>query len=99
MEVTATGLELLSTVTGNRTFSTGTFAVTAGANAIGLTSTSTITLDASADDALLANQPTGGTALAIATTKYVDDAVSASTDVYNELPSRDRWCCSSQCFK
>lgn len=40
----------------------------------------TITLNAAVDGALLAAQPTGGTALAIATTQYVDNAVAAKDD-------------------
>ena len=65
LEVSATGLELAGTVTGARTFSAG-----AG---------NKITLDADADLSVLTSQPTGGDALAISTTKYVDDQIAAGT--------------------
>jgi len=77
LEITATGVELLSTINGDRTFSSNTFTVNAATSA---------TLGAPADGALLTAQPTGVAALAIATTKYVDDAVSAVTEIYGELP-------------
>lgn len=112
LENSATGLELVANVTGNRTFSGGAFTLDTGANAIGLndvaqtgaisignasagtiqlsssaassfTSTVSITIDAPADNALLVNQPTGGTALAIATTQYVDSAIGGARE-YNK---------------
>jgi len=86
LETTATGLELVSNVVGNRTFSGGTFTVSAAGNAIALTSTSTIIADASANDVRLVNHPDGTVPLAVATTQYVDNAVAAGTEVYSELP-------------
>ena len=46
-----------------------------------------ITLSAAANEPVLTNQPDGSVSLAIATTQYVDDAVSAVTDVYSEMPT------------
>ena len=87
LEVSATGLELTQTVTGARTFTGGAFTVDSGAGVVNITSGGTLTLDATADNAVLTAQPTGGTALAVATTQYVDNAVGAVTNVYNELPT------------
>jgi len=54
-------------------------AITLSSNAASsFTSTVSMTIDAPVDNALLANQPTGGTALAIATTKYVNDSITSS---------------------
>lgn len=73
-EVSATGLELTSTVTGARTF-------TAGAG-------NDVVLDTDSNRALLTAQPDGAAALAIATTKYVDDKItSATTEVFGEAPT------------
>jgi len=112
LEVSATGLELVANVTGNRTFSAGTFTVDSAANAISIngvaqtgaitignssagalvlisnaassfTSTVSLLLDAPADTVTLANQPTGGTALAVATTQYVDNVEDNTTWVLN----------------
>jgi len=52
----------------------GTTGVILTASAAGV-----VVADAPVDNALLANQPTGGTALSIATTQYVDNAVTAGT--------------------
>ena len=88
LEVTATGLELASAVTGARSFSGGAFSVDSGSANVSIKSGGPLTLDATADNAVLSNQPTGGTDLAIATTKYVDDELAAlPTEVYNELPT------------
>ena len=72
LEVSATGLELASTVTGARTLSAG-----AG---------NSITLDTDANLSALTAQPDGTVDLAIATTKYVNDAVGGAS-VYNETPT------------
>jgi len=88
LEVTATGIELMASITGARSFSGGAFSVDSGAAVVSIKSGGTLTLDATADNAVLTNQPTGGTDLAISTTKYVDDQLAAlPTEVYNELPS------------
>lgn len=87
LEVTATGLELTTTVVGTRTFNGGQFDVDAGANTITLKTGSTFTLDATADSVVLTAQPTGTVPLAVSTTKYVDDAIGATTKVFNELPT------------
>lgn len=76
LEVTATGLELASNVTGDRTFSNDNFTVT---------STTTATLGAPVNGAVLTSQPDGTVDLAIASIKYVKDAVGGN-DVYSELP-------------
>ncbi len=88
LEVTATGLELVSAITGARSFSGGSFSVDSGSNPILLKSGGTLTLEATADNIVLNAQPTGGTDLAVSTTKYVDDQLAAlPTEVYNELPA------------
>jgi hypothetical protein len=47
-----------------------------------------VTLQTNAsNEAVLTQQPDGTVALAVATTQYVDNAVSAITKVYNELPT------------
>ena len=79
LEVTATGVELKSTISGDRTFSEditiqGTLTTTIGA-----------TLSGNANTVVLSTQPTGTVDLAVATTKYVDDNIYvALTEVYNE---------------
>lgn len=87
LELTATGLELASVVTGARTFN-GEFTVDSGANSVSLTSGGTLSLIATADNAVLGNQPTGTVDLAVATTKFVVDTVTSAlgTTVTNELP-------------
>jgi len=72
------GVELASTITGNRTFSGGTFNVAAGANNVGIRSTAEVKLDAPSDGTVLVNQPSGGTGneLSVATTGYVDTAIA-----------------------
>ncbi len=88
LETTATGLELASAITGARSFSGGAFSVDAGAGTVSIKSGGVLTLDATADNVVLTNQPTGGTDLSVATIKYVDDSISSqSTDVFNELPT------------
>jgi len=89
------GLELASHIYGARQFTNGAFTVNSGAYNTTLSTTQTsilldnsgtgtITLTAPADASLLANAPTGGTALAIATTGYVDNAVGGPRK-YNEV--------------
>ena len=78
LETTATGVELTSTVTGDRTFSSDNFTVSSNTKA---------EIGAPADGAVLTNQPSASVDLAIATTKFVNDALSAVTEVFNELPS------------
>jgi len=78
LETTSTGVELTSTVTGDRTFSSDNFTVSSNTKA---------EIGAPADGAVLTNQPSGSVDLAISTTKYVDDALSAVTEVFNELPT------------
>jgi len=88
LEITATGVELRSAITGARAFSGGAFSVDSGAANVSIKSGGTLTLEATADNAVLTAQPTGGTDLAIATTKYVNDQLSSqATEVYNELPT------------
>jgi len=64
--------------TGSATFAGGT--VTFVGN------NSSVQLRSPANGATLTNQPTGATALAIATTKYVDDA-TAGSEMFNEAPA------------
>lgn len=88
LEVTATGVELASAITGARSFTGGAFTVDAGAGNVSIKSGGTLTLDATADNIVLTSQPTGGTDLSIATVKYVDDQISGGdTRTYNELPA------------
>lgn len=67
LEVSATGLELPATVTGARTFNVG-----AGNN---------FAITADADLSTLSSQPTGTVDLAVATTKYVNDAIGGAVSV------------------
>ncbi len=53
----------------------------ARSNALTILKNGTTTINAPADGALLTQQPTGGTALAIATTQYVDDAAATTEQV------------------
>ncbi|OQX93203.1 MAG: hypothetical protein B6I17_03775 [Tenericutes bacterium 4572_104] len=79
LELTASGVELASIITGARAFTTGdaAFSVDAGTAAVSLTGTNIIFDGGSANSVTLTNQPTGTTALAVATTSYVDSAVSS----------------------
>ena len=70
LEVTATGVELLSSIAGDRTFTGNTFTVNAPTSA---------TIGAPVNGALLTSQPDGTVPLAISTTKYVDDQMTAGT--------------------
>jgi len=67
LEVSASGLELASAITGERTIGSGT------------TSSHQVTLDTNVDNARLTSQPSGTVPLAIATTNYVDTAISSAT--------------------
>jgi hypothetical protein len=88
LEITATGVELAAGITGARSFSGGAFSVDSGSGTVSIKSGGTLTLDATADNTVLTAQPTGGTDLAVATTKYVDDQIDdLPTEIYNELPS------------
>jgi hypothetical protein len=87
VEITATGLELAPSITGNRTFSGGLFSVSTGTSLLTLSSTNSINIDAPSDKILLSSQPTGSNPLAVSTTLYVDNSIAAlPTKVFNELP-------------
>jgi len=79
LEITTTGVELADTISGARTF-TGAF-----------TASGTVTLGTNANDVRLVAQPDGTVDEAVATTKYVDDAIDAipinHNYVYNETPT------------
>jgi len=95
LEITATGVELTDTITGNRTFSDN---LTANSNLTvdgtstfsgGTTASGNVTLGTNADQVTLVTGPTGNVDLAVATVKYVKDEIGVlSGDViYNETPS------------
>ncbi len=88
LETTATGVELLGTITGARSFTGGAFSVDSGAGLVSFKSGGTLTLEATVNNAVLTTQPTGAVELAVATTKYVEDSiVLLPTKVFNELPA------------
>ena len=87
LEVTATGVELASSIAGARTF-TGNVTVD---NAFETTGATSLGGSTTANNARLGIQPDGNVDLAIATTKYVDDEIAAipmnHSFVYNETPT------------